>query len=482
MSNYQGNIVFKSSGKDLSKTFLEKALQAYPSCAGIAILSNPSEQDFINIFSQDSAPPVDEVENLLSGYTDNAAVLFFGNFPEKFSNKNLQPITVLFDNDGNPTMVGFIEGEVLAKDKKSDESPQLQFFNRYIIPTVTRAEKENGDDLGETHKALASDESVADLLSNALDEATAILVSNYGVITFGKKGTEFPWGWATDDLGLATATEPQKGAGKTSGFGGNLARPQGLQKEPKTETSQVSLQTPNDDKPVATDGPGLEGKDWEWASPPSSFTKNQKRNFYMEAEIWDSGRKEWAHGVAPENYKDCPKVKMRKKPIKSLQDIPKDVVTGDKQVTADVLPVVSPKSIEWLQKNLTVRQHVQKTLNEGVPVLDPKRAKALEEHWPTFVETGGLKDLRTVLSFTHEDFADIIRETPDAALVLLEDLTMFMYNTLKQRNDLAIPASGKLTIGEKHELAKDELKPEKATGTTGKPGGFGSTLSLNKKK
>lgn len=484
MSNtYTQNIIVKPAKFDIPKGLLEAALKAYPSCAGIAIAANPSDQDVVMTFLQSSSPPIAEVMKVLDQNTDTEVVLFLGNFPDKFTDKNIQPINVLFDADGKPTMVGFISGEIVAKNKASDESPQLQFFNRYIVPHVTKAEKANGDDLSATFLDIHGDDVYADLMSTALDDSTVVLFTNHGSITLGKKPNEFSWGWCTDACGYTEAAKPQIAANKSSGFGANL-RPAGLKTEPKTDTSQVSL--PDADtagKETAVDGPGLEGADWEWGAPPSSYTKNQKREFYQQAEIWDNSNKKYVKGVAPENYKDCPKVKIKKGAIKSLQDIPKDHVKPvEPSVTSEVLPVTSPKSIEWLKNNLSVRQHVQKTLNEGTVVIDPKRAKRMEDEWPSFVESGGLKDLRIAMAFTSEDYADIIRETPDAALVLMEDLVLFMYNTLKQRNDLNFPGT-KLSEAEKHILASTELKPAaKATGTGGKGGGFGNTLKLPNRK
>lgn len=443
MATYDSVVICKFAGKDIPDALLTAVLKDHKSCAGVAIIG--ANEDYLGTFLMSDqsdgyeACTTESVQHLLSQHSDKCAVLSFGNFPKKYDDDNVQPYVVLFDEEGQTTMSCYMAGSYDKKAKAgTDKSPPYQVFERLILPQMLKASKANGDDISQTYKDVASDPALAELMKLMYEgEGLITLVCNEGLVTFGELAKGEDWGWASDFCGWKAVAEPVKPAGKSSNPL-SFKKPEGLAAEKPTATASVSLPGATNAKPATA-----ATEDFDWAAPPSGWTKEQKRRWYLEYNIIDG------KGVVPDGYKNCPKVKVAKAQIagataiKDLKDIPKDklaATSSNGQVTSTVLPVISPKGKEYV-KNVFVKQgHVQKTISEGKVIFDPKRAKELEADWATFTEAGGLDDIRQTLGMSDEERADIIAKAPDAAAVLLKDTQYAYYKLLEElgRLDLKI--------------------------------------------
>lgn len=440
MATYDTVVLCKFAGKDIPDALLTAVLKDHKSCAGVAIIG--ASEDYLGTFltSEGSdgweVPTTESVQNLLSQHKDKCALLALGNFPEKFDDDNVQPYVVLFDAEGNTTMSAFMAGVYDKKAKAgTDKAPSYQVFERLILPQMLKASKANNDDVKETYKDIASDPALAELMKLLPEgEGLITLVCNEGLVTFGDLANtnKEDWGWASDFCGWKGVAEPVKPAGKASNPL-SFKKPDGLSPEKVTGSAPVSLPGATNAKPAAADA-----EDIEWAAPPSGWTKEQKRRWYLEYNLIDG------KGVVPDGYKNCPKVKIKKAQIagataiKDLKDIPKDQIKTNGQVTATVLPVISPKSKEYIKNTFVKQGHVQKVIADGKIIFDPKRAKELEADWVEFIEAGGLEDIRQTLGMSDEERADIIAKAPDAAAVLLKDTQYAYYKLLEEVGRLDI--------------------------------------------
>lgn len=488
MAKYNYVHIGKLADQSLPDALLDAVLKEHQSCAGIAIIG--ANEEYLGTFLQAEGTNTKDVQTLLANHKDKACVLSFASFPEGTSKENIQPFVGLFDNDGNTTLSGFLSGDFESKAKAGgDESPELQVWKRLVLPQILKAAKNYEDDAGQTYQEMASDPALAELMNMFYKDTGAItLVCNDGMITWGEgyhRESPYPWGWVTNPCGYTEvkAAEPKSSAAKSGGFGSGLsfgAKPEGLKPEVKTATSKVSL-------PAASDAPatGYTDADWEWGAPSSSWTKEQKKRFYSDHNIFIDGKRLPAgQGIVPEGYKNCPKVRVPKAtivaaaPIKDFKDIPKQtVVPSNGQVTADILPVIPPTQKAWFQNTFLKKGHVQKTMSEGKTIIDPKRVQGLNKDWPTFVEEGGLQDIRQTLFYSVEDRLDIIKNMPNGAERAWGDLAFAYYKLLEELGRLDIKSEAE--IKETHVAASQTLRPEKKVASGG--GGFGGSIGFGKK-
>lgn len=472
MANFEYVHIEKEKDKDLPNALLDAIFaKGFVSCAGVAIPGVVDEEGeeipYLGTFLQSEGTNTAAVQELLSGHKARRAVLSFGKFPKEFSEDIVQPYVALFDDEGRTTMSVFLSGKGFAAKAKAgaDGSPEYQVYNRLILPQILKAAKLHEDDAEKTFKDMAEDPAIAELMKMFYkDEGMITLCCNAGVISWGDAARhEFDGGWATDLCGF----EPGKPAASKKNplsLKSTPKQPEGLKAPAPTASAPVSL-------PGATDAPAAAADDdeFEWACPPSSWTKDQKGRWYLEHNRWIDGKELPAgQGIKPEGYKNCPKVKVKKKTIvdqtktgtvKSFSEIPKEIISSNTKVTAEVLPVIPPKDKEYIA-TIIKRGHVQRTISEGKVILDPKRAVATEEEWPAFIEAGGIEDLRITLAFTDEDRADMIKNAPLAAAVAWKDLSYAYYMLLKDlgRLDFKVAADTKAAT-EKHITASQTLAP-----------------------
>jgi hypothetical protein len=482
MAKYDYVHACKLADKEFPDALLDALLKEHKSGAGIAVMG--AFPDYLGTFHQLVSPSTKDVQELLAGHKDKCCVLSFVRGPDKMEEKQLQPYVGLFDTDGNTTLAGFLSGNFESKAKAGGDSAELQVWTRLVVPQILRTAKNHEDDAAETYTDMASDPATAELMKMFYDKVGNItVVTNEGLITWGEGRTDFDFGWTTDACGYAEATkvnaEPAKPAdkssGKLSGFG-KSHKPEGLSETQKTHSSQVSLPTPKD-------APGITPADEEWifSCPPSAWTKDQKRKWYLEHNIYIDGKVlNVGAGIVPEGYKNCPKVRIKKSqitapasaPIKSLQEIPKDkiVTNSGPAVTTELVPMIPPAEKRWLAEYFQKKGHVQGTLSEGKSIIDPKRIEKLEEDWPAFVEAAGLDKTIQTIFFTNEERNDIIKNAPMSALVAWQDICLAHYNLLKETGRLDKEIISQTAVDEKTKasLAKTILAPAKKFGNFGK--------------
>jgi len=451
----------KFADHDLPDGLLDAILKDHTSCAGIAIPG--LGEGHLNTFLQAEGTNTKDVQELLAGHKDKACVLSFCKGPSPFPADDVQPFVALFNDEGETTMSCFVSGKSFApRAKGGDASPERQIYTKLVLPQILKAAKLQEDDADATWQDMATDESLKDVMDMiAGDGGIITIVTNSGIHSWGEGITDYEFGWCTDPCGWSAEAKKPEPA-KISGFGKSAKptgttgaeKPEGLKPPPKTEASQVSLQSTTNEKGTTSDD-GVENVDWAWWAPPSAWTKDQKRKAYAEADRLD-GQK----GIVPQGYKDCPKIKVRlKKVVKSLQELPKpaakEVVSSNTQVTDEVLPVIPPKQKEYIQNRFVKNGHVQATISQGKKIIDPKRiAKLCNEEWPSYIESGGIDDIRECLYYTDAERSDLVKNAPDAAAVLIKDLSYLAYNLLKEKNQLEI----KVATPEQSEAKKPEVK------------------------
>jgi len=474
MSNYDFVTLCRLAGKTFPDAVFDAVLKDHSSCGGVVVIGAADE--YLGSFLQNEGTTTKDVQDFLSQHPDKNCILSFGKCPKNASDDNVQPFVGLFNEEGDTTLSVCLSGTSLSSKSKDTDthSAVWDVYNKLILPQILKAAKAFEDDAEETWTDMASDPAMAALMKMvAGDDGNITIISNKGQITWGQETHDIgEAGWTTNLCGYVEKAEPKSTAtSKKSNLGGFGKKPDGLPAETKTATSQVSL-PPTANEKKAPDPGNLEGIDWMWWSPPSGWTKDQKRKAYIEADRFDPSQK----GIAPPGYKDCPKIKVRIKKIEPSKNVtPKEVTSSNPDaVTSAVLHVISPKSKEYVKNVFFKKGHVQKTISEGKVIIDPKRIAELEEEYSTFVESSGLEDIRQTLFYTDEDRMDLIKNAPDAAMVAWGDVCYAYYKLLEELNRLDLKVTAVEEQTEKHTLAKEILKPVASTVAAAKKfGGFG---------
>lgn len=463
MADYSFIHACRLAGKKFPEGFLD-ALMKDNSCAGVAIIEGSrydvttvDGNDYLFTYLQNEPAMKTDVENLLAEYPDKDCILSFGKGPSPFPQDDVQPYVALFNTEGETTLAVFTSGKGFEK-YKSPNSSQYEAFSKLILPHIITAGKTHDDAADETFTDLASNPTMATLMNMiAGEDGWITIVSNEGQNTWsgGTKRNDYDFGWTTDACGWTDKTTVKP---KATGFGGR-PRPDGLKADPKTATSQVALQGATDEKTVANPD-GVQGTDWDYWSPPSTWTKDQKRKAYANADRIDGTK-----GIVPDGYKDCPKIKIR---LKKIEEIPPptprpvEVVSSNvNTIVDDELPVISAKSMGYLKNTFAKKGHVQATMSQGKVIVDPKRIERMtNDEWPTFVEKAGiegLEDVKQALFYSNKERFDLITNTPDAAAALLGDVSLLAVQLLQQLDQIGTPAGA--AAAAKHTAAKEILKP-----------------------
>ena len=406
MRKFHGTIVVKNKGQEVPSVFLEKVIQIRPSCCGAVILDANGVMQTTRISERAEIVGLNEAQK---AFKDEAMLMFFGDYGEGEINENdLQPFTLLTDDEDRPMVVAFVEGNFEeGNDPTYQRSPAYHYVSEYLSPKVQKMFVECGLDLHKLMDELRHPIIRRELLSGCTDCAVVLFAQNGEIMSFvkGLNETKFPWGWSSDLHGYEEKSFPDKvEETKPVGFLAGLLG--GSKKETKKEEAPPAALTPapevieekkedNVPGPVGTIGTEL-------------IQKDKDGNFFVMKDVppnlQGKKRKGWIRhnhylGVLPQNWENR-NLKIPAKPPKGMH--PADIKEALKTSTSipgiiseksqtSVPQVSQPTEPPWEEeKSSNVTELPQKSPEQVEKILEARAHKDVEAHHLPGIKKGVL--------------------------------------------------------------------------------------------
>lgn len=451
-------IVRRSAGQDIPVEYLEKVVTECPTAWGVSIVS----PEGIQVSAGDN-PTVELITGTLKEFKDSDITFYFVNSEAAINMEDVSPHT-LVEIDEVPKILAFITGQFPSFEQTASAHPSAFFFvNSYLIPKIRDIYDLVEGDLDKIITQLNKPNFQKEIMLNATGHAAVTFVLENGkdtTLQIAGTAKEFPWGWTSNAFGYGDKTAEVK---RTSMIPNKStvrekAAPEALAAK-KTDTSVIVNVTKK-----------------MWAPPMSDSRKDKKRKYQV------------AIGYCPRGYETCPEVEVyvnaegKMMPIVDVKKLgitavalPKLNNTTEREtdidphhikeeaasrsdsppaVSNEILPVMSPKTREWM-KDIMKREDVKKLIAENaVVVTDPAVVQQLEQKFAEFGKQLGMPDgLKDYMKLDYPWFMKMATERPDG----LANFAWSMRNLLASK---MAKSAQKLTTTEIHVAAKEELKPE----------------------
>src|SRR5262249_47314957 len=146
-------------------------------------------------------------------FKDNGMVFSFGHYDAGFLDKDIQPFSVLKDDNGNNIIISFVAGQFPGYSLAgSNESPEHRFSELYLTPKIAQL-YDLADKKADGLSTFLKKESIKNEMTlPAIGDSQVCLMSNTGEVLMypkdhGCKPREETWGWYTDPKLAADAVE-----------------------------------------------------------------------------------------------------------------------------------------------------------------------------------------------------------------------------------------------------------------------------------
>ena len=413
-------------------------------------------------------------------FMGNEIVFGFVNSPAGLNvDEDVPPYGVLSDGE-TQQIVAFVEGEFPGFVHTESSHPAEFFFvQEHLIPKLQEISELVDNDVEKVMKAVNKPLFKKDLMNHVGIRGSVTLLACTGeLITFAKDvkegdSQEFQWGWLSQVYGFGAKPEKTGGFPKRS----TVREKANVVTENKAPVQEEHTKAAKTDTAVKT----VEKVKYTVSkrAPPGHLSRKDRGKWYQSRLGFKP--QAWESNIAVQIYLDD---KGREVMIHDLRKMGIDLLTlpkldnpkgvkdtetdhiqhgqmdnappaGEKDVTTEVLPIMSPKAREYA-KDLIRRTDVQKVIADNAAIIsDPDAIQKLEARFAEFGQQLGLKDaMKDYMKLPAPWFKQWCTENPES----FWNFAWAMKNVLASR---MARESSKLTQEEKTELAASELKPEK---------------------
>lgn len=466
-----GTTVQRKANEFLSNEFLEKVLAANPNCWGAAMVS----EEGLQLNSGEEGASLEFIQETIKTFADKDITFYFGHADAALNKADIPPYILIVKKDGEeeiPQIVGFFDGNFPAYDHAgSSHPPEYHLAVDYLIPKLEGLVEMADGDLDKVTAQLKKEYFKKELLLTSVSRGTITLVcANGACLTFTQKDDpqagDIPGGWTSNKHGYKTEAEKPKEPEKPVKRG-MFDRV----KEVSRSTVRERVGTAPDNVTAATDklkeaaagfpkgapsieqlaaakiatsvkAPLLDGYTVKSERPGAHLSRREKKDWYpARMGHRPSG---WEKSIAIDvvygpdgkmrTYSQIQKLGLEAAPILALlknnpsKDMTKDTepdevkssdtLPVEKQVTAEVLPIMSPKTREHI-KDMMKTAKVQKIIAENADMIEnPAIVQAIETKYSDFARQLGAKTLDEFIPMSYEMMFDLGKTNPDGLAVL----------------------------------------------------------------
>lgn len=447
-----GTTVQRKANEFLSNEFLEKVLAANPNCWGAALVEN----GVLQLNSGDTGADLEFVQGTMKEFADKDITFYFGYADVAISKTDVPPYILVVRKEGEeeiPEIVGFLTGNFPAYDKPgSSHPPEYHLVVDYLIPKLEGLVEMADGDLDKVTAQLQKEYFKKELLLTSVSRGTITLVCANGVcLTYTQKDDplsgDIPGGWTSNKHGYETkAKEPVK---KPSMFDRVVSTSRSTVREkvgPQPDNVTAATEKLKEAvAPAKTDTAVKLAAGYTVKSerPGAHLSRREKKDWYpLRMGHRPAG---WEKSIAidvvygPDGkmraYSQIQQLGMEAAPILALlknnppketgkntepDHIPQPEVTDtkDKQVTGEVLPIMSPKTRDHI-KDLMKTAKVQKIIAENADIIEnPAVVAAIEAKFSDFARQLGSKSIDEFLPWSYEMMLELAKTHPDGSAMM----------------------------------------------------------------
>lgn len=194
------------------KAYMELVYQKFPSFGGsVTALTDTKE---LHLAGDKELVPLDELMAALEENKQFISLLYFANSPQIITPESEQPFVFLRDEKEQRILCGCLEGVYAAKTKAEiDTSPHTEEYhaaNNVIAPYLRKIyNRICKGDLEAFEQEMMDADTIETINATAEERGVAVFLSVSGKLFKCEKGNEklgleFPWGWVSNNLGLAS--------------------------------------------------------------------------------------------------------------------------------------------------------------------------------------------------------------------------------------------------------------------------------------
>lgn len=209
MSTSTGLIIAPNLGFVPPKQYLQLAYAQFPSFWARVIRTEESGSPELVIECDDKLPPLEEMLKSLEDDKANLQLLYFANTKTKLTEESEQPFIIIRDEQKDPVLVGFIEGDYFTKQHaESVHTDEYHAYNDILGPQLNKIYNKMCDgDLAKLEEEL-DDDATVNMICSLAGARGVIMLQSLSDKTFRyAKGNDdlegdFPWGWVSQKLGF----------------------------------------------------------------------------------------------------------------------------------------------------------------------------------------------------------------------------------------------------------------------------------------
>lgn len=435
-----GVIIRRNKDTFVANEAFEKAIAENPTAWGAAVIDGGE----LNV-NRGDGHDLEFFQNTMKIYPDSDITFYLCNTESGISFDDVCPYEVLSHND-KTQVVAFIEGNFPGMvQEKSSHPPEFFLANTFIAPRLAEMFEALDYDIDKLMAYTEKPIFKKDLMANAVGRGYVTLLGVNGKsvsYAIGDSSKEFPWGWMSNTYGYGEITEKKPVAEETKPKAAFPKR--STVREPAPKSSVPPIAAPKTETAVKPAPGPVAYSVGKWA-PHKDASRSQKKDQYKARLGYLP--KGWVNGIEVEVYKDkdgkivnfselkrlgllvagLPKLN-NPEPNNNRDD--KDTDTEhlphpeappqEKQVTVEKLPVLNPKSREYLKDTLR-RADIQKMIAENADIItDPKKVASMEEKIAGLCTQLGLQSaaIEDFLKLPFEVLVQINKERPDALEIM----------------------------------------------------------------
>lgn len=466
-----GAIVRLNAGCVFPNEFIETVLKNNTKGWGVAAIVEEDGQKKLMINSGDDPLDLEFIQSAVKEYNKFPMTWYFCNSDAAINIADVPPYILI--GDGNdPKLVGFVEGNCPGYANKDSSHPPEHFYtDKLLIPKLMNIAEMVDEDFPKLLSQLEKPLFKTELLKDFVSRGVITLIADTGAVFdyYLPPLSEYKWGWTSNNYGyaIAKAEEPKVVA----------AEPEKKKLFPNKSTVREK-HVPEAIKEVVTP-PKSEGatvlhnitvKKWK---PAGTLSRKDRKDAYTQ--MIGYAPPGWEKDVTVEVYYGPDNKLMTFAQVKRLgleaAKLPKlnnprhkgdnrdnkdteahiveahedrdHVTAGGKQVAAEILPIMPPKSREFV-KNILADVRVQKKIAENaVAIMDPNKMGAFEVKHPDFPAQLGMKSIDDFTMIEYEEFLRLAEDKHVAANL------MFTFRNI--------------IVGQRAKLGKHAAKVEAAT-------------------
>jgi hypothetical protein len=466
-----------NAGQNIPEDTLAKIIDDNHSCWGMAY----AEDGEINVEVTNAMPDVKGVKEMRA-FAPKEAIFSFGTSLIEVPVASMQPFPVLLNENDKPLLMATIAGEFSKyRNPESDGSAEFWVRTKLLLPKFAKMYRMLKSDLPALLAELEDDVTAEEILNSADAGGNAtitLLAANGWLKTYSRSSTakKLPWGFISclpEDSDVGTPWEKAK----TQETPRKLTLQEKIALKRAGGTLPAATATVDEGKKLITEpvpsvpsvpaAPAVEEKiaepisdrvadEYEFVveGPPATLIhKNQVRDWYSQNWVDDNGM---LVGKPPEGYmKLRPKVRIKRLKGKPVMSLPvkadkvepkgvvaktfenlKDLVGGkpatvhsdnssERAVAQPVLPIISMGQEARIREELLMDKSVKKfTGLTQEEIDDPTKLKSQTEiKFPSFAArfSPHVKSLADTVNWTPEVYLRLIRDYPEAAVLLMID-------------------------------------------------------------